>query len=34
MTATLPDARGRFGAFGGQYVPEVLMPALAQLENA
>ncbi len=34
MTATLPDARGRFGAFGGQYVPEVLMPALAQLEDA
>jgi tryptophan synthase beta subunit len=34
MTANLPDARGRFGAFGGQYVPETLMSALAQLENA
>lgn len=27
-----PDARGRFGAFGGRYVPETLMPALEQLE--
>ncbi len=34
MTATLPDARGRFGAFGGQYVPETLMSALAALEDA
>ncbi len=34
LTPTLPDARGRFGAFGGQYVPEVLMPALAELEAA
>jgi tryptophan synthase beta chain len=24
----------RFGAYGGQYVPETLMPALAQLEHA
>jgi tryptophan synthase beta subunit len=30
----LPDARGRFGAFGGQYAPETLMPALAELEEA
>jgi tryptophan synthase beta chain len=28
-----PDASGRFGAFGGQYVPETLMPALAELER-
>jgi tryptophan synthase beta chain len=28
----LPDARGRFGEFGGRYVPETLMPALAELE--
>ena len=28
----LPDARGRFGDFGGRYVPETLMPALAELE--
>ena len=36
MTATpdkaLPDARGRFGDFGGKYVPETLMPALSELE--
>ncbi len=29
-----PDARGRFGRFGGKYVPETLMPALAELEAA
>ena len=27
----LPDAHGRFGEFGGQYVPETLMAALAEL---
>ncbi|HEX4242818.1 MAG TPA: tryptophan synthase subunit beta [Steroidobacteraceae bacterium] len=27
----LPDARGRFGAFGGRYVPETLVPALDRL---
>jgi len=27
----LPDARGRFGAFGGRYVPETLIPALDEL---
>ena len=32
--AALPDARGRFGEFGGKYVPETLMPALAELEAA
>ncbi|MDB5694013.1 MAG: trpB [Alphaproteobacteria bacterium] len=26
--------RGRFGAYGGAYVPEILMPALEQLERA
>ncbi|MDQ6694378.1 MAG: tryptophan synthase subunit beta [Chloroflexota bacterium] len=30
----LPDARGRFGQFGGRYAPEVLMPALDELEQA
>jgi tryptophan synthase beta chain len=30
----LPDAHGRFGAYGGQYVPETLMAALAELEAA
>ncbi|MHB8636283.1 MAG: tryptophan synthase subunit beta [Fimbriimonadaceae bacterium] len=29
-----PDARGRFGAYGGRYVPETLMPALQELEAA
>jgi len=29
-----PDALGRFGQFGGKYVPETLMPALAELEEA
>jgi tryptophan synthase beta chain len=26
-----PDARGRFGRYGGRYVPETLIPALDQL---
>ncbi len=29
-----PDKRGHFGAFGGRYVPETLMPALLELEKA
>jgi tryptophan synthase beta chain len=29
----VPSQEGRFGAFGGQYVPETLMAALAQLEQ-
>lgn len=29
----IPDAQGRFGSFGGRYVPETLMPALYQLED-
>lgn len=33
-TAQLPDTQGRFGRFGGKYVPETLMPALAELETA
>jgi tryptophan synthase beta chain len=28
----LPDARGRYGAFGGRYVPETLVPALDRLQ--
>jgi tryptophan synthase beta chain len=31
---TLPDARGRFGTYGGRYVPEVLIPALDELAEA
>ncbi|GAC1640015.1 MAG: tryptophan synthase subunit beta [Ktedonobacteraceae bacterium] len=29
-----PDERGRFGAFGGKFVPESLMSALTELEHA
>ena len=31
---SLPDAKGRFGRFGGKYAPETLMPALDELEAA
>jgi len=31
---SVPDQRGRFGTFGGRYVPETLMPALLELEQA
>ena len=31
---TLPDTMGRFGPFGGKFVPETLMHALDELENA
>lgn len=30
----LPDERGRFGIFGGKYVPETLMNAITELEQA
>lgn len=30
----LPDTLGRFGQFGGRYVPETLVPALDELEAA
>ncbi|MGB3786635.1 MAG: pyridoxal-phosphate dependent enzyme, partial [Phormidesmis sp.] len=32
--AARPDSFGRFGRFGGKYVPETLMPALKELEEA
>jgi tryptophan synthase beta chain len=31
---SIPDLRGRFGQYGGRYVPETLMPALLELERA
>ncbi len=31
---TMPDAHGRFGAYGGRYAPEVLIPALDELATA
>lgn len=30
----MPDERGRYGRFGGRFVPELLMPALLELEDA
>ncbi len=30
----VPDETGRFGPYGGKYVPETLMPALDELEEA
>ncbi|WP_028544264.1 tryptophan synthase subunit beta [Paenibacillus taiwanensis] len=33
-TYTYPDLQGRFGSFGGRYVPETLMNALFELEEA
>ena len=30
----LPDARGRFGDFGGKFVPETVMAALTELEES
>ncbi|MBY0203361.1 tryptophan synthase subunit beta [Paenibacillus polysaccharolyticus] len=34
MTHQLPDEHGRFGLFGGRFVPETLMNALIELEEA
>ncbi len=34
MTTARPTARGRFGAYGGAYVPQTLVPALEELEVA
>lgn len=33
-TYTMPDKRGRYGNYGGRFVPELLMPALLELEEA
>jgi len=32
IAGRFPDERGRFGPFGGRYVPETLIPALERLE--
>lgn len=34
MAATQPDASGRFGPYGGRYVPETLVPALDDVTAA
>lgn len=31
---TMPDSKGRFGMFGGRFVPETLMQAIEELETA
>ena len=33
IAGRFPDERGRFGPFGGRYVPETLIPALERLER-
>jgi len=33
INGEMPDARGRFGPFGGRYVPETLVPAFERLEQ-
>ena len=33
LQGAFPDPRGRFGPFGGRYVPETLVPALERLED-
>ncbi|MGH8136197.1 MAG: hypothetical protein ACRER4_07595, partial [Steroidobacteraceae bacterium] len=33
LAGKFPDARGRFGPFGGRYVPETLVPALDRLQQ-
>jgi len=33
LAGRFPDSRGRFGPFGGRYVPETLVPALERLEG-
>ena len=32
LAGEFPDERGRFGPFGGRFVPEILVPALERLE--
>jgi tryptophan synthase beta chain len=34
ISPRVPDRRGHFGAYGGRYVAETLIPALAELERA
>src|SRR5580692_10244133 len=33
IAGKFPDAHGRFGPFGGRYVPETLIPAMERLEQ-
>jgi len=31
--SSLPDKHGKFGNFGGMYIPEILIPAVTELDN-
>ena len=33
-TSSYPDQRGRFGPYGGQFIPETVMPAVGELAQA
>ena len=33
-TQVVPDTKGRYGPYGGRYVPETLMAPLEELERA
>ena len=33
-TGKVPDAKGYFGEFGGKFIPEILVPAVTELEEA
>ena len=33
LDGRFPDANGRFGPFGGRFVPETLMPAIERLTH-
>src|ERR1700680_2627480 len=33
VTPTIPEDQGRFGPYGGRFVPETLIPALQELEK-
>jgi tryptophan synthase beta chain len=33
ISGQYPDVRGRFGPYGGRFVPETLVPAITRLEN-
>src|SRR6187551_1004761 len=34
LAGALPDAQGRFGPYGGRYIPETLVPAFERLTEA
>ena len=34
IAQVVPDTRGRYGPYGGRYVPETLMAPLEELERA